>query len=132
MESKNTCQICAREIKAKSGIIAHHGYTRPEHGWQTSSCIGARNLSYEKSRDIIPKAIGIIRNFIGLKQAEIKSVKENSTPVHFLRNIISSDSPQYKIRQGEYISKLEYGIKSASREIERLQKRYDDWKVQHG
>lgn len=53
-----TCQICARAIKANTGIIAHHGYQRPQYqGWQTASCDGARQLPYEVSRDYIPVVI---------------------------------------------------------------------------
>lgn len=52
------CQICARDIKANTGIIAHHGYQRPQYqGWQTASCDGARQLPYEVSRDFIPVVI---------------------------------------------------------------------------
>lgn len=55
---KTTCQICARDIKANTGIIAHHGYQRPQFmGWQTASCDGARQLPYEVSRDFIPVVI---------------------------------------------------------------------------
>lgn len=45
----STCQICGRDIKAKSGKIAHHGYTRPGMGWQTGSCEGARHQPLELS-----------------------------------------------------------------------------------
>jgi len=126
---KNTCQICEREIKAKKGIIAHHGYTRPEQGWQTNSCMGARHLSYEKSRDIIPKAIQSVKSFIGLKEAEIKEVEKGEIAVPFFRGKIEPTNAGYKIRQSEYLAKLNYEIKSANREIERLQKRYDEWKL---
>ncbi len=55
---KTTCQICARNIKANTGLIAHHGYQRPQYqGWQTASCDGARQLPYEVSRDYIPVVI---------------------------------------------------------------------------
>jgi hypothetical protein len=33
----------------------------------------------------------------------------------------------YSIRQGEYLDKLKWEITGANREIERLQKRYDNW-----
>lgn len=53
------CQICARDIKANTGLIAHHGYQRPQYqGWQTASCDGAKQLPYEVSRDFIPVVIG--------------------------------------------------------------------------
>jgi len=48
-----TCQICGRDIKAKKGVIAHHGYRRPGDGWQTGSCFGARHVPYEQGSDAI-------------------------------------------------------------------------------
>lgn len=44
-----TCQICGRGIFAETGVIAHHGYTRPWEGRQTASCPGARQLPFEVS-----------------------------------------------------------------------------------
>ena len=64
MKRKNTCQICGRPVKAKSGVIAHHGYKRPSNGWQTASCMGARHLPYEESCDVIPRAIESVTSFI--------------------------------------------------------------------
>lgn len=52
-----TCQICGRQIFAELGTVAHHGYERPGHGWQTSSCFGAKRLPYETSRDAIEQLI---------------------------------------------------------------------------
>lgn len=122
------CQICEREIKSKKGLIAHHGYKRPEQGWQTDSCIGARQLPYEKSKDIIPLAIQQINNFIGLKKAEIKEVEKGEVTVPSFRGKVETNHIGYKIRQNEYLAKLNYEIKSANIEIERLQKRYDGWR----
>lgn len=48
-----TCQICGRPILAETGVIAHHGYQRPGDGYQTASCYGARELSFEVSRDLL-------------------------------------------------------------------------------
>ena len=56
-QTKTTCQICARDIKANTGLIAHHGYQRPGNGWQTASCDGAKQLPYEVSRSFIPVVI---------------------------------------------------------------------------
>lgn len=46
-----TCQCCGRGIFANTGKIAHHGYERPGHGWQTGSCVGALELPFEVSRE---------------------------------------------------------------------------------
>ena len=62
---KTTCQICGRPIKAKNGIIAHHGYKRPyKSGWQTDSCLGARFPPYEISHARIPFVMNRLENFL--------------------------------------------------------------------
>lgn len=55
--NNTTCQICARNIKANTGTIAHHGYQRPGSGWQSASCDGAKQLPYQVSRSFIPVVI---------------------------------------------------------------------------
>lgn len=119
---KTTCQICEKEVKSKFGVIAHHGYQRPEQGWQTNSCMGARQLPYEKSRDIIPEAIKSIQNFIGLRKAEIKEVEKGEIAVPFFKGKVESTSPMYKLRQREYIEKLNCNIIMAEKDMERLKK----------
>jgi hypothetical protein len=59
-----TCQICGREIKAKSGLIAHHGYRRPWHGsgCQTASCFGARRVPYEVGHDALDQLIPMVED----------------------------------------------------------------------
>lgn len=69
-----TCQICARPIKSTTGLIAHHGYTRPGGGWQTESCIGARRLPYELSCDALPGAIAMVETFIARQQAALDAL----------------------------------------------------------
>lgn len=61
-ENRMTCQICGRPIQSNTGLIAHHGYTRPGEGWQTSSCRGARHLPFEVSRDELVKHIASLNN----------------------------------------------------------------------
>jgi hypothetical protein len=127
-----TCQICEREIKHKKGLIAHHGYKRPGQGWQTDSCAGAKNLPYEKSRDLIPKVIEFIKIFIRKTENEIQNIKLKNLPVPNILlkdKFIESTNPSYKIRQEEHINRLEYQIKSAIKEKERLIKRYENWNL---
>lgn len=49
MSDRMTCGACMGSVKAGKGRIAHHGYKRPGHGWQTTSCMGARMLPWEVS-----------------------------------------------------------------------------------
>jgi hypothetical protein len=63
-----TCQICGRQIKANTGLIAHHGYQRPGQGWQTASCFGARWRPYEVACDALPPAITSISDYIAMRE----------------------------------------------------------------
>ncbi len=72
-----TCQICARPIKANTGVIAHHGYKRPGNGWQSSSCAGARYKPYEESCDRIPPVIQQIEDFIVGRQTWLVEFENN-------------------------------------------------------
>ena len=75
--SLTTCQICGRPILAKTGKIAHHGYKRPDSGWQTSSCKGARYLPYEQSSDRIPEVIAYIESYLAQMSAALKDFMTN-------------------------------------------------------
>ena len=72
-----TCQICGRTVKSKNGAIAHHGYTRPDYGWQTPSCFGARGLPYEKSNNLLPILIGKLETTLSEKVNHLKNFIEN-------------------------------------------------------
>lgn len=60
-----TCQCCARDILAETGVIAHHGYQRPAGtGYQTASCPGARELPFEVSRDALGRYIENLEAYV--------------------------------------------------------------------
>lgn len=56
------CQCCGRAIFAETGTIAHHGYERPGGGYQTASCMGAKFLPFEVSRDRLGDLIEALVN----------------------------------------------------------------------
>jgi len=70
MTPSTHCQICGRAILANTGLIAHHGYTRPGSGWQTASCFGARWKPYEIACDALPPAI---RSCDGFRKMVVKT-----------------------------------------------------------
>lgn len=72
-----TCQICGRPIKAKNGIIAHHGYKRPGDGWQTASCAGAREKPYEISCNVLPPTIASIKAHIARVETKLENHMNN-------------------------------------------------------
>lgn len=100
--SKTTCQICEREIKASTGVIAHHGYQRPDRGsgWQTSSCWGARHLPYEQSCDQIPVVIQYIKDYIARQQKSIVELLENPPQVYLIRRWRNSEEETLKRPEG--------------------------------
>lgn len=47
------CQICEGDFKARKGVMVHHGYKRPGHGYIVGDCPGVAELPYEQSCEII-------------------------------------------------------------------------------
>jgi len=155
MTNETTCQICGREIQAKKGLIAHHGYKRPQRGsgWQTSSCLGARYEPYEKSNKRIGEVIPILTNYVRNNEAKLKELEENPPA------ILTVTKRQYGLyRKPEYIDvprpenftkdtprdytpysyasayhnerhDLQQNIKYTKEDIANLQKRYDNWRL---
>lgn len=145
------CQICARDIKANTGTIAHHGYQRPGNGWQTSSCLGAKYLPYEESRDRIPavldtyKAIlkttkSYLKNFLTNPPKELTRVarygfQENEAyprpedfQVEACLNMGSWGYGQgYEMEFSSTVKQTKRDIESIKYEITFLQERYDNW-----
>ena len=93
MTETSTCQICARAIRSKTGLIAHHGYKRPGQGWQTSSCYGAKYRPYEVACDAIEGAIRSCEDFV---QRTLVAIEE--FPV----------SPPWVLRQKDAYGKVHY------------------------
>lgn len=153
---KTTCQICEREILANTGVIAHHGYQRPDRGsgWQTASCRGARYLPYEQSCDQIQPCIDYIKAYVKDQKRFIKELMENPPETITERRYYGfhfSKPPQVYVRPEGFDAKknLEnsYGrgyeyehralvrlhqreVETSNRDIIRLTKRLADWKPQ--
>jgi hypothetical protein len=77
------CQCCGRAILAKQGSIAHHGYERPGHGWQTSSCMGAKELPFEVSREALGRMIGFLRDRLARAEEHRAAIKGEKLPIVF-------------------------------------------------
>lgn len=151
METKTTCQICEREIKANTGVIAHHGYQRPDRGsgWQTASCWGARKLPYEVSCDQIQPCIDHIVAYIEMQTKRrkdmLKNPPEKMTRVNMYRPSVDyprpeNFDPKQCLEQGSFggsqmyeyefrslYNLIEREIKNSNYDIKRLTKRLADW-----
>jgi hypothetical protein len=147
-----TCQICGRDIKAKNGVIAHHGYTRPGSGWQTESCFGARYLPYEISSDAIPLAMDSLKTYIFNENNHLSNIMTNppeylehseysgfsgrhmvkyNKPDGFnpkkLSSTYSSMTQRYEIEFSNLKNQIEKNIESSYKYIDYLEERLRNW-----
>lgn len=147
----STCQICGREIKSKNGVIAHHGYRRPEYGWQTQSCFGARHLPYELSCGAIPLAIDHLKEYIKATKKALEnaiknppeSLERSEYTGYASRQMVTYPRPDgfnslkednsYSFREGyklaffAMIHSMKKSIESAEGQIEYLENRLKNW-----
>lgn len=77
------CQICGRAILAYTGLIAHHGYTRPGDGWQTASCHGARELPYENDSAVLAAYVPTLLGAAESCAADVVALKAEARPVRY-------------------------------------------------
>lgn len=101
---KYHCQYCerAQEVvptaKGKQLVIAHHGYQRPGGGYQTSSCICARELPYEVSCAALPPIIEGFKNQKAHHTA--KRAEMLKTPPAFLPGEKTETGERYQTERG--------------------------------
>jgi hypothetical protein len=150
--NKTTCQICGRSIKAKTGVIAHHGYKRPSgYGFQTASCLGARYLPYEVSADRIPEVIKMVQAFVDKTEREFEIFTENPPEKLIDKKYagfgryekIEIEKPEgfkvsdcrggnkmysYEGAYAHYKYAFEQNIKMSKLQVEYMQERFDNWK----
>ena len=82
-EKRMHCQCCGRAILANLGTIAHHGYERPGHGWQTNSCMGAKRLPFEVDRTALGEMIGFLRDRLARNERHRTAIKAEKKPIVF-------------------------------------------------
>lgn len=149
----NHCQICEggftsnKKYMAKP-VMSLHGFKRPGHGWLEGSCFGAKYYPVEISNDRMQPYIEMVTNYRNGRASYITSMQENppatmtwspfigSKEVKTLERPVDFDSSKksyasYGTYEGEFSSRIsaaEWDIKKADREIERMQKRLDEWK----
>lgn len=155
-----TCQCCARKHMANTGTIAHHGYTRPGHGWQTASCMGAKHLPFEVDRTRLLEMIELMtKHRSGLKLTR-QAAKKELHPIQrtyragfhreaekktfdFTRANFDSEEAQRALRHaGIYqynfddfkaadLAFQDQQISNITRDIDECRARYDAWKPTH-
>lgn len=91
-----TCQVCGRAILAHTGMIAHHGYTRPWEGMQTSSCEGARHVPFEVSRDALGLHIDNVRAHLKSRRSHVQKIRDEQVGVSFKYRAKIKNDPYHR------------------------------------
>lgn len=95
-----SCQCCQGKILANTGVIAHHGYTRPGDGWQSASCHGARRLPFEVDRTALGEVIDMLKHAIKIARAMRRDIVAEKHPI--TRSFRDYDKPRQP--GGHYVS----------------------------
>ena len=123
-----TCQICARAIKSKFGLIAHHGYQRNRNdSGNTLSCRGAREVPYEVGREAIPPFIEMLKRNHVNQQNAIRKLSDERTEFWHRGRMVKPSEPSYDMTLKSRLFSMEQALKYLDYDIHRLQKRYDSW-----
>ena len=135
-QATGTCQICGREIGSKRGLIAHHGYERP-NGWhqQTASCMGARHLPFEQSRDVLGSWLETLRCWIQNHREALETLANSNPPISRYQRVskqlvtIEHGHERYEAWKTTDIMEHQSKVRQLSMELEMQQARYDAWKA---
>ncbi len=133
-----TCPVCFRPIAVVGGRMAHHGYTRPEIGWQTASCEGIRFKPLEVSSEGLQWLIGALRKRLESRKL---AYAERATHPEFLMMRRGRNDAAVKVLRGDpqwpqlfarHVDELRAEMAAIERELPTLDKMLADWKPEGG
>ncbi|WP_146039618.1 MULTISPECIES: hypothetical protein [unclassified Variovorax] len=134
-----SCGCCQRPIAVMggepTGRMAHHGYTRPGHGWQTASCPGTKFMPLETTDDGPRYMLSMRVDQLRREEAVLArcpeltelSVLVREKGVKRLKKI-TRDMPGWKKVYDAHVWDIERDIAGLKREIPRLKKIIDSWR----
>ncbi len=129
-----TCPVCFRPIAVLRDTMAHHGYKRPNSGWQTASCAGVRFKPLEVSSEGLVWLIGVLRDRLGtLEQSYSRRDRMASLTVRKSgrkseMETITPESPRWADQFNAFVVNLESEIRSLQRELPALDAKLAKWK----
>lgn len=114
--------------------MAHHGYKRPGHGWQTASCPGIRFKPLEVSSEGLEWLITTLRE--RLTNLNLAVANQEFQPNYLMakrtRNgpveTITRDDPLWPRLFVRHLAELESEITTIEHELPMLDKKLADWK----
>lgn len=126
-----TCPCCFRQIAVVRGTMAHHGYKRPGHGWQTGSCPGIRFKPLEVSNEGLVWLIESYREEL----ASCETALANQDQLHMLmvrRGVgvakITPDMPEWEQELRIWRAQIESQIRGLKGSLTYCAKVLAEWK----
>ena len=129
-----TCSVCFRAIAVVGGTMAHHGYTRPEMGWQTASCQGIRFKPLEVSSEGLQWLIAALRERLDARK--LAYAKRATHPEVLMTRQgrdgaavkVVRDDPLWPQLFARHVGELRSEIAAIERDLPVLDKMLADWK----
>lgn len=126
-----TCPCCFRQIAVVGGTMAHHGYERPGHGWQTASCAGIRFKPLEVSNEGLVWLISVYQERLSTNQAAWKR-RDQMAKILVPRRTgvleVTRDMPEWDGEFRIWCAQTESEIRSLQSDLKRLNKVLAEWK----
>ncbi len=133
-----TCPVCFRSIGVVRQKMAHHGYHRPQIGFQTSSCPGIRFCPLEASSDGLAWFIGSLRSQLQKDRDRYAQRDEWTTLTRLARvpgvgrrtQLITTrrGDPEWQKEFDIRARQLEHEIRVTERHLAELEPVLADWK----
>ncbi|CAN7782414.1 hypothetical protein LJR175_008215 [Variovorax sp. LjRoot175] len=133
-----TCGCCTRAIAVlggtPTGTMAHHGYERPGHGWQTASCPGVRFMPLETTDDGPRFMLKLRASQLDRAQAALERCPHlTKLPVMVLeRGVktmkeITPEMPAWRKAYAAHVGGIESEIRALERDISQWEQIIRDW-----
>lgn len=134
------CAICVRDIAVRKGILVHHGYQRPGHGFIVGDCRCVGQAPYELSCEPLRPYLVSLQARLTTAEERLARMKAGEvTELHVLdvygRNMtaIRADDPNTSYAfERELKSRIwrdERHIKDLTAEIARIEQLIASWKL---
>lgn len=128
-----TCPCCFRQIALSGQTMAHHGYQRPGHGYQTGSCIGIRFKPLEVSAEGLKYIMNIENERIVVSQKALEEVPGRTEIIEVnwrtkkTVTITSKEGPAFKVAVARLVRELEAEIEGSKCHLRYLEERMSKW-----
>jgi len=135
---RGTCGWCLRDIAIeRSGLMTHHGFTRPGYGYQTRSCSGIKFKNLEVSLDGLKARIKTTTEEKKDVESElarlpkITSVTIRKSPVSKEMVTIGKEDPRWEKAYKSTEFSLTSDIRALANELSYLNKTLMEWIKKH-